>query len=97
MTPEKLREYRKKLKEKGICVRCHKNKPKENCVVCQDCITTNFKSKARLRKDKTRCHQCLSRMDEFSILSGSAHCVSCMEMRSIGTKKRALIKQEAKC
>ena len=91
MTPEKLREYRKKLKEKGICVRCHKNAT-NGSVICRDCQDASNEKRRQYRKDRMRCRSCLAKIDEYSASIGSTRCMTCTQNDIESHRRSAMLK-----
>ena len=86
MKPEALKEHRRKLRERGICTRCHKNKVRSGLVLCAECRDSLDEAKYEMRKDKTRCKECSNRLDEFTLAIGQKLCPSCSE-RKIKNKR----------
>jgi len=88
--------HRAKLKELGICTRCHKE-PVERNSVCSKCIAYVNESRTRKRKDITLCKECLVKMDEFSIARGDRHCQPCLDRRNDSRQRIEIIKGWSEC
>ncbi len=81
-TPQQHREYRAKLKERGICTICHKRKTGGNSV-CSICAERNNKRNEIARRDMSKCHDCQKDLDEYSIMTGRRNCSYCLERTKI--------------
>lgn len=62
-TPEQRREYRRKLKERGICTVCgtRESGGRAVCKVCRDRSSKYIKE----RRSSGRCHNCFCKCDEY--------------------------------
>jgi len=86
-TPKQHREHRIKLKAMGICTLCHKEKTERGKSVCAKCIKRVNEKRDEYRKDRTRCRDCLNKLDEYVIAQGRVFCQYCAEHRAI-TQRR---------
>lgn len=55
-TPQEKREYRIKIKERGLCTRCYKNKSLKGHSLCRECI--DYRSKRYREWDRNFCWIC---------------------------------------
>jgi hypothetical protein len=79
-TPEQAKEYREKMAEKGLCVRCHKAKAREGRRTCKPCIDKNYENKkARYKRNKDSgiliCRWCYKNPQR----EGSCFCEACRD------------------
>ena len=93
-TPEQHKSHRRKLIEQGVCGKCHKRPVKQGYHNCSECITANNVKRDVERKDKTLCYDCLSMLDEYSIITGGTYCHSCYELRLDALRRRKAGKGE---
>jgi len=86
-TPEQHKEYRKKLKARGICVKCHKEKT-DGKAICSGCREQNNEIRSKHRKGGQRCYDCLNLLNEFNLIIGSSRCASCSEKQAKYKRKK---------
>ena len=63
MNKHRIKEYRKILRERGICTRCMKRSAAEGRVLCKECVVILNKSRDKKRADGGRCWCCLNKID----------------------------------
>ena len=71
-TKEQLAEHRRKLRAKGICTRCHKNKAGDGRRICKDCSSELYGNKMK-RVAEGRCRECGVPLDDLRVQI----CVNC--------------------
>jgi len=76
-TPEQLKEYRSKLRAKGICTTCHKRNVNEKGKICDECQKERSDRQKRYIADPERC-KCGRYLGEFDKMVGKRKCVVCM-------------------
>jgi len=85
-TAEQQRLNRVKLKARGICTVCHKNETNGKSV-CPKCVKRHNKRKKEQRETGLVCHDCCSKLDEFSVAAGVHYCGYCGEKRRINRRR----------
>jgi len=83
-TPEQHKRYRQKLRERGVCTVCHKEKAKGS--VCKGCYN-RIKTYRYAKRKEGRCHDCLKKLDEYTVAVGHTRCQTCAE-RSLVMRRR---------
>jgi len=74
MKPEALKAHRKKLKETGICIRCHKRPAREDMATCEFCVKQIYQSKKKRMKGGTVCCYCTQK----EVSDGHRMCHDCL-------------------
>ncbi len=77
-TPDQHREHRKKLRAKGICIMCRKNKAEEGMTRCVECGEYVRRVRAEWRGHK--CGSCGAELMEHTVLTGQLTCCRCTEL-----------------
>ena len=83
-TPEQHREYKKRLRAKGICVTCRKRKAAKGHPTCDMCIDRDRLNARKLRRKRVEnnlCQRCGKPKDTASF----KNCINC----TIGSGYRA--------
>jgi hypothetical protein len=81
-TPQEKREYRIKIKERGLCTRCYKNKSLKGHSLCRECI--DYCSKRYREWDRNFCWICGKPKDDPT----KAKCVNCTQINSFKQSMR---------
>lgn len=71
-TPEQQKAYRRKLKEEGVCIRCHREPSINGGAVCNTCSQVSI-DRNRYRKENGLCKDCGGERDDLSVV----RCVNC--------------------
>ena len=86
-TAQQHKEHRAHLKDKGLCVRCHRAET-QGKAICSECQKHNAEYTNRRRETGLYCHDCLRKLDDFSVMSGLKSCSSCLEREVIRQYRR---------
>lgn len=87
MDKHHIKEYRKILRERGVCTRCMKRDAAEGRVLCKECVVILNKKRDEKRAEGGRCRECLTRIDHGGI------CERCREGKA--RHKRNMRKRRA--
>lgn len=84
-TPQQLREYRKRLRERRVCVRCHSSDT-DGRAICRPCQASCVAARRERRRlwalDITACRKCGNHP-----MPGKRMCEPCSEIQRRSTRK----------
>jgi len=86
-TPMQHREYRRKLKAKGVCTLCRKKATTNGRAICYDCQEEINSWRKNARKDPARCSDCTRFLDEFLLAAGIKLCSNCNERNRVAVRR----------
>ncbi len=86
-TPDQIREHRKKLRQQGVCTRCHKNKARKGLAWCDECREYQ-KEFVLSQKRRGLCPACQAPVDHPERF----YCINCSQASGY----RAYMSQERK-